>query len=288
MNEDAARIAVARRYVGVGRPESALAELAKLPDPDLEDPELWFLRAAALNDLERYGDAIDAAREGLARSPQSVGLLAALSQAELGCGNLAAAETAILSALDLWPDNPWLLTRYASVVAHAGQLDKAERLVAEAARLSPDDPTVIHTRSVIAYLRGEDAAAEAESRRLLADDPESVPAHLMLGTTAAQAGRFAQADRHLSTAAGIGPTDDIASLAREARVARHPLLLPIRAIDRFGVAPVWIGGVAVILGLRALGYPLASAVAGLAWFTFCVYTWVAPPLVRRWAARRAP
>jgi hypothetical protein len=37
--------------------------------------------------------------------------------------------------------------------------------------------------------------------------------------------------------------------------------------------------------LRAVGLPVAAAVVGLLWFLFCVYSWVVPPLVRRWVRR---
>jgi hypothetical protein len=49
---------------------------------------------------------------------------------------------------------------------------------------------------------------------------------------------------------------------------------------------VWVCVVAVIYGLRAAQLGVASAAVAIAWFAFCVYSWVAPPLVRRWINRR--
>ena len=41
----------------------------------------------------------------------------------------------------------------------------------------------------------------------------------------------------------------------------------------------------LIYGLRLIGLPVLSAVVAVVWLVFCVYSWVAPPLVRRWMRR---
>jgi Flp pilus assembly protein TadD len=280
-------VTIARHLLDVGRPQRALEVLEQLPNPDLDDPELWYLRAAALHDLERFAEAGDAARQGLAIDPHGVDLLVVLASAEAERGHLAEAETAMLAALELSPDHPTLLARYGLLVAQAGQLDKAERLVAEAGRLAPESPDVINARSIVAFLRGDDNEAAAHGRALLAQNPESLAGHLVLGSTASAAGRLGDADRHFRTAASLEPSDEYAEIARESGLAVHWLLLPLWPIARFGPAPVWLAGVGVIIVLGALGYGSAAAIAGVSWLAYCAYTWVIPPLLRRWLERRA-
>jgi predicted Zn-dependent protease len=288
MGSETASLALARRYLEIGRPQQTLDALAGMANPDLDDPELWFLRAAAQLELGWHSDAARAARDGLARAPDSTPLLATLAAAESELGHAAEAERAILAALELEPDSPWLLVRYAILVARAGQLDKAERLVEEAGRVDPTDPDVMRARSLVAYLQGGDRDAEKVARELLSEDPEDVGGLMMLGSTAAEAGRIGEADKHFAGAARLEPSGEALQAARELRFATHPLLWPVRPVSRLGAGPIWAGAIATIIGLRALGFPLAAAVAGGIWLLWCAYTWIVPPLVRRWVERRWP
>jgi tetratricopeptide (TPR) repeat protein len=133
------------------RPTLVGHEMRELTESDLE---AWFLRAVALCDMERYAEAAGAARAGLACDPRHLPLLALLAGVETELGDLARAERTMLWALELAPDDPFLLSRYALLVARAGQLDKGGRLVALAARTDPNHVEVLRARSVLAYLEG--------------------------------------------------------------------------------------------------------------------------------------
>jgi hypothetical protein len=91
----------------------------------------------------------------------------------------------------------------------------------------------------------------------------------------------------LRQGAAADPTDpDYAEAALDLRIARHPLLLPVRPIVRFGPLRAWPAAMMLIFGLRQLGLPVASFAAAVAWLALCVYSWVVPPLVRGWMRRR--
>jgi predicted Zn-dependent protease len=286
MARETAGITLARRYLEMGRPQQTLEALSGIANPDLDDPELWYLRAAAELELESYSDAARTARDGLARSPSSIALLAILSAAESELGHAAEAERAILAALELSPDSPTLLIRYALLVAKAGQLEKAERLIDEAGRVDPTDPDVTRARSVLAFVKGSDREAEVEARKLLGADPEDVAGLLMLGSTAAEAGRVHEAGRHFLGAARVEPYGQTLEAAREIKIATHPLMWPLRPVERFGPGPLWIAAVATLVTLQILGFSTAGLIAGLVWLVWCAYTWIAPPLIRRWVGWR--
>ena len=61
---------------------------------------------------------------------------------------------------------------------------------------------------------------------------------------------------------------------------------PLRPFARFNPLVVWIGAVAIIYGLRIAGLAPLSFAFAMAWLAFCVYSWVVPPLVRRWINRK--
>jgi tetratricopeptide (TPR) repeat protein len=287
MEPTTSAIALAAHYLEINQAARALDALEK-SGIDLDDPYGWQLRAQALIDLERFVEAARAAEEGLAVDADSISLLDLLSIARAELGELEDAETAILEALRLEPQHPVLLCRYALLLARGGELAKAGKVLAEAERVDPDDEAVIRTRITLAYLRGDDKAAERESKRVLAEfDPEDPVGHTMLGLRAATRGNPWQASRHFDTAARADLSDEAAiRLARQGRIETHPLLWPMVPIERFGPAKLWIGAVAVLLALRAAGQDTLTIAASVTWVAYCLYTWTVPPLVRRYYERK--
>lgn len=277
----------AHALLAADRPEEALRELAVLPESDAMSALVFELRAAALLQLERWSEAGDAARAGLAAGGPDPDLLCQLGLAEYRLGRHETAERALLDGLAIAPEDVSLLCVYARLCLEHGQLDKARRLVDLAAAQQPDAPTVYATRVQLAHASGDDALAQRISREFVAAHPENAQAHALLGGTSAARGQVRSAYSWLRQAVANDPADrDYAKAAYEARIALHPLMLPVRPFARFGAVKTWIAAIVVIYGLRALGlYPLAT-VAGLAWFALCVYSWVVPPLLRRWLMRR--
>lgn len=280
-------LTLARHYLEIGQPRRTLDLLSAPVSEDIEQDEFWFLRGQALAHLDRYGEAADAVRTGLARNPNSVGLLYLLSTVQAEQGDLAAAEEALLAALRIAPDMPDLLAHYAVLVARGGQFEKAERLLQRAAILDPENATLARSRTLCAYLRGDDKAMARASRDELARDPDDRYAHYLLGQALLEQRHLSEASRHITTAARLNPSDQtIVDTARSVRIGTHPLLWPIQPFLRLGTINVWLGFVVCFFGLQALGQNTAAAVLAVAYLTLCVYSWTVPPLLRWWLGRR--
>jgi tetratricopeptide (TPR) repeat protein len=280
-------IVLAEHYLDVGQPQRALDLLSRASADDAA--VVATLRARALLDLERNQEAAETARQALAEEPDDPEILMLLALAEWKLDNHAEAERAVLAALELTPDEPALLCVYAHVVASAGQLDKAERLAERAASVDPENAYVARTRAEIAYLQGRDADVQRHGHDALALEADDPQTHAILGATDAERGRARLAERHLRTSAELDPSvEHYAEAARAVAVATHPLMLPLWPIQRFGQGPVWIAGVVTLLvGTRVAPGPVAGALIVL-WLLFVAYSWIAPPLVERWVARRHP
>jgi tetratricopeptide (TPR) repeat protein len=273
----------ARRYIEIGRPQQALASLSSLDSEEAASAEAHRLRGFAFLGVEDFDRAAEEARDGLDEDPADIGLLYLLSFAEEQRGRLAEAEAAILAALEQDPDDVELLCRYAEVLMRGGELGKAGRVIDAAAGSDPDSVDVLAARQSLAYLQGRDREAKRLSRELLAIDPESIRAHRMLGVFDLNRGRARAAATRFGEAVRADPTDDsYAADAREARrMARNPLWWPTLFFARTGVVGSWVGAIAVIFGLGALGYSTAAAVALIAWWVLCIWSWVVPPILRR-------
>ncbi|ADB32434.1 Tetratricopeptide domain protein [Kribbella flavida DSM 17836] len=287
MNEPTeARLQLAGHWLQIGRPERTLDELQGLWGDAALDYRAYLFRGAALHALDRNAEAIDVLRDGLSHHGPFLPLLQILGAALRVEGRLPEAEAALLQGLSLDPNEPDLLLGYAMVCLSAGQAEKANALVERAAAFAPESPAVSAARAQVAFALGKDKDMHRHSEEALSADPDDPHARALHGTSAMLTGDANAGYRSLASAAAANPGDpDLREAARAARLANHPLMRPLRPFQRFNPLAVWIGAVAVIYGLRLLGLAPLAFVAAIGWFGFCVYSWVVPPLLRRWLDR---
>lgn len=274
-------LTLARHFLEIGQPARAIEHLDRAAGAAELGPEHWHLRAWALTALDRHDAAREAITTGLASAPGDVDLLLALCDSHARTGDLEGAERAVLAALREEPGNPILLARYARLAAQGGQIEKATRLVEAAAELDPEEAYVTRTRALISHVAGDDRHAAAQARELLEADPEDTFAHRVLGNVMIERGDVRGADRHLSSAARLDADENTVEALREVRLHRHWALLPLWPFQRFGTIASWIGAILITKGLGLAGLETASFVFALAYLALCVYSWVAPPILRR-------
>jgi hypothetical protein len=63
-------------------------------------------------------------------------------------------------------------------------------------------------------------------------------------------------------------------------VYAHPLLLPLRPLYRLGTR-MWLIAVGSIAVLNLAKLYVPALVVALAWLLYSLWSWIAPPLVRR-------
>jgi tetratricopeptide (TPR) repeat protein len=278
------RLELARHYLAVGNPERALDALAQTAAVDDED--YWELRAGALLDLDRWEDAAEAARNGLALDPDDFFLLDMLAIAELELDHGGASLEAIDAALELVPDHPTLLAHRALILARLKRFDEAEHALGEAMAIEPDSVDVLRVRSQVSFLKGDLGAATQHADELLEADPDSELSHLLRGNVAVEKGRYRHAVRHFEEAARLNPEiDEIRDVLRENRVAAHPLLAPVRPIWRVGRLRSWLIYVTILGALGAAHLHSARVAIAAIWITLVTISWLAPPVLRRWYGR---
>lgn len=271
----------ARRYLEMGRSRQALEVLAELDSSATDSPEAYMLRGYALIGLGRHDDAAEAARSGLAQTPEAVQLLHVLAMAEAGQGRLAEAEAAILAALEQEPEDVTLLCEYAETLMRGAQLWKADQLLRLAAEIDPEAAEWREGRVTLAYLRGDDHHAASLSRELLAEHPESIHGHRMLGLHELNEGRPGAATERFAEAVRSRPEEErFATEARAARArVRNPLWWPTTLLLRDGSWLVWFGGLFLCGGVAAMGAETLGVILFL--LLIVVYLWalIAPAVL---------
>ena len=278
---------MAGHWLQIGHPERTLDELSGLWGDTAVDYRAYLFRGAALHALDRNPEAIAVLRDGLARYGPNVPMFHILGSALRAGGQLTDAETAFLNGLSLDPNDPDLLIGYAMVCLSAGQTEKAAALVERAASHAPESATVSAARAQVAFAQGRHKDMRKHSEEALSIDPEDPNARALHGTAALFTGDPGAGYRSLASAAASNPNDeDLREAARAAKLINHPLLRPLRPFQRFNPLVVWIAAVGVIYGLRLAGLGPLAFLFAIGWFGFCIYSWVAPPLVRRLINRR--
>ena len=278
---------MAGHWLQIGHPERTLDELQGLWGDSALDYRAFLFRGAALHALDRNAEAIHVLRDGLSRHGPFLPLLQVLGSALRAEGRLPEAEAAFLQGLSLDPNDPDLLIGYAMVCLSAGQAEKASALVERAASQAPESLAVSAARAQVAFALGKDKDMHRHTQEALSADPEDPGARALHGTSSMLTGDSKSGYNSLASAAAAHPGDpDLRAAAREARLANHPLMRPLMPFQRFNPLVIWVCAVAVIYGLRAAGLLLFAGIAAGAWFAFCVYSWVAPPLLRRWLNRK--
>ena len=254
MSDPRQRLALAAHLWRLDQLERALGVLNDLGRAAFDRERAWLLRAAILRDLQRSDEAEHAALEGLAHFPGSVSLLTLLGDLLRQLDRLEEAEQRFLQALAIDPERVNALCGYALVVANAGQVEKAERLLARAAALAPDDVDVLGSRYLVASYANDDATSARLARELAehtGGDPHSL---LILGIEEAKRGRVDRSLDYVARAAEgdirtvelVGP-----SYVRELRALRHPLMVGLWPVLRWGATPLYLmaigGGILLYL-----------------------------------------
>ncbi|MFI5707348.1 tetratricopeptide repeat protein [Kribbella sp. NPDC051620] len=288
MNEPTeARLQMAGHWLQIGHPERTLDELHGLWGDAALDYRAFLFRGAALHTLDRNDEAIAVLRDGLSHYGLSVPLLQLLGSALRAAGQLQEAEAVYLQGLSLNPNEPDLLLGYAIVCLAAGQTEKAAALVERAASFAPESAAVSSARAQVAFAQGRHKDMRRHSQEALSADPDDPGAQALHGTASMLTGDARSGYRSLASAAANNPADgELRGAAREAKLITHPLLRPLLPFQRFNPLVVWICAIAIIYGLRYAGFVVLANVAAIGWFAFCIYSWVAPPLVRRLINRK--
>jgi tetratricopeptide (TPR) repeat protein len=277
------KLTLARRYLDVDRPERALAALES--GADLDDVEYWEVRAEALLELDRPGEAADAARRGLDLEADNVLLLDLLALAEIALDNDKEAERILATALEFDPDNPLLLAHRALALARRKRYDDARRDIASAMQIAPDWTPVLTVRAQVAVL-SKDAHASEYIDDLLEEDPENRMGHALRGGLSLQQARFRPAREALDEAARLDPSDpDVAAAAREARVLLHPVLAPVRPVWRYGRWRSYFTYLTISAALAAAGLKSIRYVVVSIWLVIVILSWTAPRILM-WREKR--
>lgn len=262
------------------------------------DPELARAHAVLARALLRAGRVAGARAEAelaLALAPEAPIAHLAMAAVCVERRDLAAAARHAERALgDSYDVDAHLVAARIRVAHH--DLDGASEHLAAALALATRDPRVLAAHARLALARGDLPSATSYATRAVAAAPRSAEANVAAGHVALARGDAEAAERHARAALHTAVADDDwYELWGELQTRRNPLVGAWWRVTAFFALRPRIGFAIgsylvvrlLIIAAYALGLDGAGGVLTWVWLAFCVYTWIAPDLIKR-AMRLTP
>lgn len=203
-------------------------------------------------------------------------------------GQLAEAEDWILGLLRDTPDMAVFYAAYARLMLRSLQLEKAGQLADEALRLAPQDETCLRVRAMCDLVAGRHGRDNRALMQLIVGDPQDVQTLRLLVASLSHAGRPREALRLARELLRADPHDaNLLALVKALSFDNHWALKPLWPTQRFGwggVAATWVLAIAA-MRLTAVYAPAYANLVVWAWLGYVAYSWIVPPLLRRWMLR---
>ena len=291
MNPEAAQLDLQiRRYLEMGRLVDARRLTGRFLALTPEDPEALLLAARVAVAQEQNEEGRARLADVLARAPGHREARLLLYEVELDADHFAEAEALVLALLRETPDHAALIASYARLMLRVYQLDKARALVNEALRRSPELPLAQTLDALLHIIHGDDASAGERLGRLMLQDPEAEHVAWTAMAVLETQNRPREAMEIGRQLLRTQPQNQALIAAIVALgVQAHWTMKPLWPVQRFGWGGsigLWVVGV---IGLKLLAGVVPDMVLGalaIIYFLYIVYSWVWPPLLRRWLMRR--
>lgn len=290
MSELAVQHLQVERLLDVERFDEARQLLARALREDPNDLQSLYLAGRVELEAGRPEAARGFVADTLARQPDHVGARLLLFRLHLEGKAHPQAEEVILGLLREFPEDGGLYAFYARLMMETLHLEKARALLDESLRLAPEGHLGRCLDILLRVIEGREAEAERRLGALVAEDPEaSHVAWTCIGVLTAR-GRFREAMALARELLRASPDDpEVLEALINLRQQSHWTMVPLWPFARFGwggSAAMWAIGVG---GATLFSRFVSASAAGLfvgVYLAYCLYSWVWPPLLRRWLVWR--
>lgn len=270
------------------RTDAARSLLAQALQQYPDDPDLLFQAARADWIDDRNAQARDTIAQLLRHAPEHHGGRLLLFELMLQAGERAPAEALVLQLLRENPFDADLCARYARLMLLTLHFDKARRLAAEAVRLAPASDVGLRAQALCDLVLNRRSMDSAALQRMLQQHPDDYHTLELVFVALLQDGRAHAAQAVARTLLRARPDDPVALRRVQALALQtHWSMLPLWPFTRFGwpaVLALWLGSVLLLNLLRGPAPQVAEVVSPLL-LGYVIYSWVWPPLLKRWLQR---
>lgn len=271
-------------YIQLQRCEQAIDLIRQALANDPENARLHYLWAFSCYRLEDYSEAEEQLLNALRYGADTESAYALYGDILLETGRWKEAEEAYLEGLRENPENAQIHASYAYLMIKMGHEAKGQKLLQTAVQLDPENPVVLHYQLLFQWAKSKKDDQLVALGKLVRHASNDLAIHINIGLTELYQSNWKAAREHFRQAFLLSPSDKtLLDILKDLDYMSHPLLAPLRWIDRVGgPAVVWLVGIGSITLLRSVGWISAAFVFALVYILVLVYTWTVPSLLKLW------
>lgn len=278
-----ARLVELRRY---GDARRMLRDAFAL-EPD--NARSHLLAAEISLDIEDYADARASLERVLAVDPDNETARGFMFLVQYETNDFVEAERTILGLLRENPDSAHYYAFYGRLMLKTLNVEKARALAGEALRLDPQNTEARVVGLLVGIIEGETASATQQLELLVRDDPDALHVAWSIVAVLQSKRRYREAMEVMRRILHAHPDDkDVVEALIDLRTLSHWSTAPLWPLIRYG----WAGS-AVLWGIAVAGLvlgrrfaPEATPIILAAYVVFVFYSWLYPPMLKRWLKAR--
>ncbi len=236
-------------------------------------------------ETDEYDDARTNIERALLQHPDSIEARLLMFSVERHSDRFAEAERIILDLLRDNPDDAQLFGCYAELMLRTLHLEKAGALAAESLRLDPTERLARTVSLLVRVIEGDRGGALAELEELVRNEAEALHAAWSIVMVLQSEHRHGEAFQVMRGILRSMPGDEsIIEAMIELRAASHWSIVPLWPLNRYGwigSGALWAAAVGSFLLSRALAPETTGPLVG-GYIAYVVYSWIWPPLLKRW------
>lgn len=272
-----------RRRVGQAR---ALLAGALREHPDHAGLLFESARADVLD--ERNASARGTLGQLLQQDPSHLPARWLLFHIEMDDGQLVQAEELVLGLLREMPASAQFLAGYSRLMLRSLHIEKARALADEALRQDPNDEDALRARTLCDIVERPGRTDSAALARLLAASPDDAYTLRLVAVALIHANRPYQALGLARELLRHHPDDPhLLGMVKALRLQTHWSLWPLWPMQRwgwYGSIGLWVAVIVLYQVLRRVA-PDALGPVSTVVLVYVAYSWIWPPLLRRWLER---
>lgn len=280
--QQSASIELIEHYYQINRYDQVVKFIKNVMDEQIENARLWYMLGYSNYQLNCYEEAeeqlIESMRLGAAREHA----LFILGHLYMETEQYKKSEEAFLEALRIDPNDAQTHASYALLMKKLGHREKAKMLIGKALELEPGNPHVLRYYFRLEGLTSEKAKRLQALEHYMNSGDSELSKLVQLGMHASLQNNTGEALEYFRQAFLLKPEDQqLLTILEEMTIQNHPLLMPLRLVERIGgPAVIWGIGIGMYFLLHLLGLNDLGTLWVFIYLLFVIYSWIAQPLVR--------
>lgn len=283
-----AKLVEAEHLASINRFERSNTLLYEVLSEDPNNGNVLTMIGSNFYQLSEYEKAKEFILNGLAQGNQIEASHCLLGLIHMELNELVQSEKHFLESLRLNPQNPRTLARYASLMLRTNHAEKGKRLLEEARRIDPEDEAVLQYWYDYSHLLEDLELQQDMLSDIVSSDEDEYTKLLNITRHHLAKENYREAYKAARDAFTMNPHEEsVLKLLKELKILNSPFMWPIHLISKVGgPLVIWGALIAIMILLNALKLETLMIYVLYPYLAFCIYSWIAPPVIRKFYSLR--